>query len=172
MTRARPGGSDVRDDPIEPTVIERLDERHSRMSEAPAGWYPQADGTERFWSGVAWTDQSRPPPAGPQSLVSTAPAQLHAGWALPIRAGAVYQPVVAPKSPGLALLASFFIPGLGQLINGEAAKGILMFFGYLFSYVLMFVLIGFLTAPAIWIWAMVDAYTGAQRWNLERGIVS
>jgi len=80
--------------------------------------------------------------------------------------------MVAPKSPGLALLASFFIPGLGQLTNGEAAKGILMFLGYLFSFVLMFLLIGFLTAPAIWIWGMVDAYTGAQRWNLQRGIVS
>ena len=86
--------------------------------------------------------------------------------------GAGYAPMVAPKSPGLALLASFFIPGLGQLINGEAAKGVLMFFGYVFSFALMFVLIGFLTAPAIWIWGMVDAYTGAQRWNLQRGIVS
>ncbi|MFC7486225.1 hypothetical protein ACOCJ7_13330 [Knoellia sp. CPCC 206453] len=47
-----------------------------------------------------------------------------------------------------------------------------MFLGYVFSFLLMFVLIGFLTAPAIWIWAMVDAYQSAQRWNLERGIVS
>lgn len=47
-----------------------------------------------------------------------------------------------------------------------------MFCGYVFSFVLMFLLIGFLTAPAIWIWGMVDAYGGAQRWNLQRGIIS
>jgi hypothetical protein len=33
---------------------------------APAGWYPQPDGTERFWDGSAWTEQIRAaaPPAG------------------------------------------------------------------------------------------------------------
>ncbi|MFC7491162.1 MULTISPECIES: hypothetical protein [unclassified Knoellia] len=79
---------------------------------------------------------------------------------------------MAPKNPGLSLLGSFFIPGLGQLMNGHTGKGIAMFLGYAFSFLLMFVLIGFLTAPAIWIWGMVDAYQSAQRWNLQRGIVS
>ena len=79
---------------------------------------------------------------------------------------------VAPKSPGLALLASFFVPGLGQLINGQAGKGIVMFLLYAFSFVLMFLLIGFLTAPAVWIWSMVDAYRGAQQWNARHGILS
>lgn len=89
------------------------------MNDTPAGWYPQADGTERFWSGAGWTDQSRPgpTPAAPQSLVPAAPAQPPAVWAPQMR-GVPFAPVVAPKSPGLALLASFFIPGLGQLING------------------------------------------------------
>jgi TM2 domain-containing membrane protein YozV len=74
-----------------------------------------------------------------------------------------FPPQVAPKSPGLALLGSFFVPGLGQLMNGDAAKGVLMFCLYVLSFFLMFVLMGFLTAPAIWIWGMVDAYGGAQR---------
>jgi len=26
------------------------------MSEAPAGWYPQADGRQRYWDGGAWTE--------------------------------------------------------------------------------------------------------------------
>lgn len=142
------------------------------MSEAPSGWYAQGDGTERFWSGTGWTDQQRLVPAAPQSLVPMSSAPAQAGWPPPMYSGAAQPLMVAPKSPALALLASFFIPGLGQLINGEAAKGILMFLGYLFSFVLMFVLIGFLTAPVIWIWGMVDAYTGAQRWNLQRGIIS
>ena len=142
------------------------------MSEFPAGWYPQADGTERFWSGADWTDQWRPSPAQPRSVVPAVAIQTVAGQPPVMYPGVGYAPMVAPKSPGLALLGSFFLPGLGQLINGDAAKGVLMFLGYVFSFLLMFVLVGFLTAPAIWIWGMVDAYTGAQRWNMQRGIVS
>lgn len=47
------------------------------MSTAAApGWYPQSDGTLRFWDGSAWTDQTarvdpargaEPPPAAPAS---------------------------------------------------------------------------------------------------------
>lgn len=29
------------------------------MSRATAGWYPQDDGTERFWTGAGWSDQVR-----------------------------------------------------------------------------------------------------------------
>jgi uncharacterized protein DUF2510 len=28
--------------------------------QAPAGWYPQGQGIERYWDGAAWTDQIRP----------------------------------------------------------------------------------------------------------------
>ena len=79
---------------------------------------------------------------------------------------------VAPKSPGLALLGSFFFPGLGQLINGQVGKGIAMFVAYLISLVLLFVFIGFVLVPAIWIWSMVDAYSGAKQWNASHGILS
>lgn len=124
----------------------------------PAGWYPQGDGSQRYWSGTEWTDHHAPAPA-PSAVV---PAGMYAGG--------VGQ--VAPKNPALSLLGSFFIPGLGQLMNGDTTKGILMFVGYALSFLLMLVLIGFLTAPAIWIWGMIDAYQSAQRWNLQRGIVS
>ena len=77
---------------------------------------------------------------------------------------------VAPKSPGLALLGSFFVPGLGQLMNGQVGKGLLLFIAYLVSIVLMFVVIGFFTAFAIWVWAMADAYGGAQRWNARHRV--
>lgn len=124
----------------------------------PAGWYTQGDGTQRYWSGTAWTEHVAPP--APRAVMQTGPY-----------AGGVTQ-FVAPKNPALALLGSFFIPGLGQLMNGDNGKGIGMFVAYVVSFLLMFVLIGFLTAPAIWIWGMIDAYQSAQRWNLQRGIVS
>jgi len=33
------------------------------------------------------------------------------------------QMMVAPKSPGVAVLASFFIPGLGSMISGRGGMG-------------------------------------------------
>ena len=164
---------------------------------SPAGWYGQPDGTERFWTGSQWSDQVRPRP-----LTSLAPAPSPApGWSAfatdhtpqpgavvpaqraPIGAlaspqlaytqqGYVAVTQVAPKSPGLALLASFFFPGLGQLVNGQVGKGIAMFVAYLVSLALLFVFVGFLLVPAIWIWSMVDAYSGAKQWNARHGILS
>ena len=45
---------------------------------APAGWYGQPDGTERFWTGEGWSDQvrplvARPTPRQPEQV--RAPAQ-------------------------------------------------------------------------------------------------
>jgi TM2 domain-containing membrane protein YozV len=79
---------------------------------------------------------------------------------------------VAAKSPGLALIASFFIPGLGSMMNGEVGKGVGILVGYLVSWVLTLVLIGVLGLFAFWIFGMVDAYNGARNWNLRHGIYS
>ncbi|WP_353951267.1 DUF2510 domain-containing protein [Knoellia sp. S7-12] len=132
------------------------------MSAAP-GWYPQGDGSQRYWSGSEWTEHRAPATSAAVVPAAMAPTGPYAGGVTQF---------VAPKNPALSLLGSFFIPGLGQLMNGDTGKGIGMFVGYVFSFLLMFVLVGFLTAPAIWIWGMIDAYQSAQRWNLQRGIVS
>lgn len=81
-------------------------------------------------------------------------------------------PVVAPKSPGLALLASFFLPGLGSIINGETGKGVGILVGYVASLFLVWLVVPVAVALGLWIWGMVDAYTGAQRWNAAHGIIS
>jgi len=65
----------------------------------------------------------------------------------------------ASKSPGVALLLSFFISGAGQMYNGQVGKGVLML---LATIALWFVLLGW----TIWIWSMVDAYSTAKRLNL------
>jgi TM2 domain-containing membrane protein YozV len=79
---------------------------------------------------------------------------------------------VAPKNPGLSLLASFFIPGLGSMVNGEVGKGIGILVGYLVSAVLVLLVIGIVGMLGFWIWGMVDAYQGAQKWNARHGIIS
>jgi TM2 domain-containing membrane protein YozV len=50
----------------------------------------------------------------------------------------------------IAALASFFIPGLGQLIQGRLGKAILMF---VLAAILWWILLGWI----IHIWAIIDA---------------
>ncbi len=78
--------------------------------------------------------------------------------------------VIKPaKSPGVAVVLSFFVAGLGQLYNGQIGKGLAFLFAYVVSAVLMWVFIGFITTPILWIWSMVDAYKTAERINAQSG---
>ncbi len=82
------------------------------------------------------------------------------------------------KNPGIAAVLSFFITGVGQIYNGQLGNGLgvlLLEYG-LFIIGLMTILflhpalsgIGILLifiAVIIWIWAIYDAYTTAQKIN-------
>jgi TM2 domain-containing membrane protein YozV len=87
--------------------------------------------------------------------------------------------VVSPKSAGLAVIASFLLPGLGSMINGEGGKGAAMLVGFLVLQLLFWMtiwfLVGLIFLPFIlglWVWGMYDGYEGARRWNASHGIVS
>lgn len=69
------------------------------------------------------------------------------------------------KSPGLAAVLSFLILGLGQIYNGQIAKGLLLLLAAMISGVLMLILIGFIFWIVIWLYAIYDAYNTAQRIN-------
>lgn len=81
-------------------------------------------------------------------------------------------PMVAPKSPGVAVLASFFLPGLGSMISGNGGIGALILILYLVSWVLTLILIGFVGVFGFWIWGMVQAHSDAVSWNRSHGIIS
>ena len=138
--------------------------------QAPAGWYP-VGGVQRFWDGVAWT-QHIAPIAPPQDMrpYAARPAPVRALVPTPYGLSPATQ--VAPKNPALALLASFFIPGLGSMLNGEGGKGAGILIGYLVCIPLSFVAVGIPGMLAFWVWGMVDGYQGAQRWNARYGILS
>ncbi|MEM7226395.1 MAG: GYF domain-containing protein [Pseudomonadota bacterium] len=72
----------------------------------------------------------------------------------------VMGPEIGPKSPGIALLLSLLITGVGQMYNGQVAKGILMLIGCILLWV---VWLGWV----IWIWAMIDAYQEAKHINYQ-----
>lgn len=69
------------------------------------------------------------------------------------------------KNPGVAAVLSFFITGLGQIYNGQIAKGVLFIIIQAINVLLMYVVIGFITCPIFWIWGMVDAYRTAEKIN-------
>lgn len=57
----------------------------------------------------------------------------------------------------LAAICSFFIPGLGQLVQGRILAAILFFVGMLVSWALTWVFIGWLFVPIVYLWCIIDA---------------
>jgi TM2 domain-containing membrane protein YozV len=79
--------------------------------------------------------------------------------------------VKAQKNPGVAAVLSFFWSGLGQIYNGEIGKGVLLLIVYIVSWWMMFIIIGFVTTPILWIYGMIDAYRTAERINAAGGSI-
>lgn len=77
------------------------------------------------------------------------------------------QPPVFYKNPGLAAVLSFFWMGLGQIYNGQIAKGIAFIIFYAISWILVFLLIGLITTPILFIYGIYDAYKSAQKINID-----
>jgi len=75
------------------------------------------------------------------------------------------QPPKFYKNPSTATILSFFFMGLGQIYNGQIGKGIIFIILYGISVALMWVVIGFVTTPILWIWGMVDANKSAKKIN-------
>lgn len=69
------------------------------------------------------------------------------------------------KNPSVAIILSFLYTGLGQIYNGEIGKGVLFIILYGISIALIFVGIGLLTTPVLWIWGMIDANGSAKKIN-------
>jgi len=136
------------------------------MTQSPAGWYPQPDGSQRYWDGTAWTSHTAPaaqPPPPPYGAPVGGYGQQY---------GQQYGYPVAPKNPAISLLVSFFVPGVGSMINGDVGIGVAILIGYLISFPLVLVVVGLPMLLGFWVWGMVDAYQGAVRWNRAHGIIS
>jgi TM2 domain-containing membrane protein YozV len=106
-------------------------------------------------------------PAYPQPLAMHPPP----AYAPPVHAPPVhhaYGPLapIRRREPAVAALLSFFVPGAGQLYNGDIGKALGFFFVSLFvNLPLMLVAIGFFTQIATSIWSIADAHASAERIN-------
>jgi TM2 domain-containing membrane protein YozV len=69
------------------------------------------------------------------------------------------------KDPSIAVVLSFLVCGLGQIYNGQYAKGFVLMACYAVAWWLTVIVIGFLIVPILWISGMVDACQSARRIN-------
>ena len=74
------------------------------------------------------------------------------------------------KNEGIAAVLSFFFTGLGQIYNGQIGKGLVLIVVQIINIALMFVGIGLITYPVVWIYSIWDAYNTAK--NINAGIES
>ncbi|MCE5237157.1 hypothetical protein LLH23_01525 [bacterium] len=74
-------------------------------------------------------------------------------------------PPVFYKDPAVAVVLSFFWARLGQLYNGQIAKGIIYIIVYALCALSCYIIIGFVTTPIVWTIGMVDAYSSATKIN-------
>ena len=123
------------------------------------------------WPGDEAQYRTRPDEQ-PQAQALPVPAEKGYGVVPPARGQAMAYHQVQPHSAALGVVASFFIPGLGSMLNEKVGKGIGILACYIVSLVLVLVLVGFIAAPAVWIWGMVAANNDAHKWNRAHGIMS
>jgi len=69
--------------------------------------------------------------------------------------------IICMASPILALIMSFFIPGLGQLYTGQFLKAVALFILALLFGGLSTILIGIPFYIIVWVYSMYDAYKSA-----------
>jgi TM2 domain-containing membrane protein YozV len=123
------------------------------------------------WNGSARVPNPSAAALMPLPYTAPAPAQ-HAPVAYPT-AGSY---VVAPKNPAVSLIVSFFLPGVGSMINGDVGIGITILLLWLMAIFLDITLFGLVVGVPLgigmFIWGLIDAYQGAQRWNRRHGIIS
>jgi TM2 domain-containing membrane protein YozV len=123
------------------------------------------------WNGAAWIPN---PAASPQlPVVYSAPVpQPYPPMAYPTTGGRA----VAPKNPAVSLIVSFFIPGVGSLVNGDTGIGLTILLLWLLAIGLDITVVGAVVGIplglAMFIWGLIDAYQGARRWNARHGIIS
>lgn len=120
---------------------------------SPPGWAPQPHGAAVQYQGAQ--AQGAPQYQGPPQAYGPPPVQ-----------------VIAAKNPAVGVILSFFIPGLGTIVNGDTARGAIILGLYVFGWILTIILIGFPILIGAWVWGLVDGYLSAQRWNTAHGVLA
>ncbi|WP_453993207.1 DUF6677 family protein [Bacillus nitroreducens] len=71
------------------------------------------------------------------------------------------------KKGWLALVLSIFFPGLGHLYLGKVKKGVLLIVAEIVSILLIPVVVGIVTLPLVYLYAIINSYTSTSKVNEE-----
>jgi len=142
----------------------------AQLPAGPIGMQVSPDG-QWVWNGAAWIPNPSASPKLP--VVYSAPVpQTYPPMAYPTSRGYA----VAPKNPAVSLIVSFFIPGVGSLVNGDTGIGLTILLLWLLAGALDITVVGLIVGVplgiAMFVWGLIDAYQGARRWNARHGIIS
>lgn len=72
-------------------------------------------------------------------------------------------------NPFVAAVLSAILPGLGQIYDRELEKGLIIIVGSFLAALSVLVAVGLVLVPAIWIYAIYDAYKVAERQGVAAG---
>jgi TM2 domain-containing membrane protein YozV len=136
----------------------------------PAPYPPWGDPQAQQPNVIApYSPPASPPPPGWSTTGGGYPVPGQYTQGMPLQQG---QPMIVPKNPALGVILSFFIPGLGSIVNGSVGLGVAIMACYFVSWLFALILIGIPFVIGTWIWGLVDGYLSAQRWNRAHGIIS
>lgn len=167
-------------EPLEPNATNQPQQPAQQLGATPE----QSAADLQPHAPVFGNQPSAQPPTSPQTAPSQLPAapgsqiqpamqqpaaQVQPGATTPYGHMNHTMPVFTRKDPAIMLLASCFIPGLGSMLSERIGKGVGILIAYFISALLMFLLIGFLTTPVVWVLGMVAAYQDAKAWNQGHG---
>ena len=146
---------------------------------APAASVCLNCGAAQQGAGHATTTAAPPSPAS-SGFCRSCGTELQQGAAVCLSCGASAGPTAAlasvagSKNPWIAALLSFLIVGAGQLYIGDnMGKAIAFLIGGFVLFVLGFLtLVLLIPALALWGFNIYDAYTGTQKWNVQRGFAA
>ena len=101
----------------------------------------------RFCSGCGARMDGKAPAGYPGYTAGISPYVLH-------------PPMNRQKSPMTAAVCSTFLPGLGQVYNGETIKGVAIFIMFLVGLAILVI-----PGLIVWVFGMYNAYTTAGKMN-------
>ena len=153
-------------------------------SNPPAGWYPDPQGLTRWWDGTAWGEAAPAPAFGAGAVPSSAPGSMSPAT-IPLQG---YAGTAGEDQTGTASLAhwlgaiGFVFPCFGWIgplaiyasakpeqtfVRHHAAEElnfqITLVIGYVVSFVLMFVCVGFFTFLVVWVLNLVYPIIAAMK---------
>jgi TM2 domain-containing membrane protein YozV len=133
---------------------------------------PQPDPSRHQQPGHPWLGHAQPGPLAQEAAAHAPPGNGMVPYAPAGYPAYNPGPRVSPRGRAVGAVVSIFLPGIGSMINGSVGRGSIILISYIIACVLCLVLIGFILAPAVWIWGVIDGARSADRWNRRHGIIS